>query len=157
MEKLCEKTAEDFSRFVLTDITEKVQPINKLIDDMFARLEEFQTMIYFAKQERISALNSLASVHGNFQMLTNLLQRIDSIENLIEQVKITLSVLERDIEKAEEELGYTESTTNKVANIFTPLFKKNTNSDRSHSPNLSQIYKTSDYFYSNSDLDKSEE
>ncbi|EEZ99861.2 Biogenesis of lysosome-related organelles complex 1 subunit 4-like Protein [Tribolium castaneum] len=139
-----EKTAKDFSKFLTVDMDERLKPINKSIDDMLARLEEFQTMISFAKQERINATELVSSIQSSNESLNDLFQRIDSVEKLVQDVKSTLDNLEAVVEKAEEEVGVTESKTSKVANIFTPLFKKT--SGKKQTGNSSQTFKTSDYF-----------
>lgn len=89
---------------------------------MLARLEEFQTMICFARQERIIATELLSSIENSKDNLNDLFNRIDSVERLVQDVKSTVDALETEVEKAEEKVGITESKTSKVANIFTPLF-----------------------------------
>ncbi|XP_044252497.1 biogenesis of lysosome-related organelles complex 1 subunit 4 [Tribolium madens] len=139
-----EQTAKDFSKFLTIDMDERLKPINKSIDDMLARLEEFQTMISFAKQERINATELVSSIQSSNESLNYLFKRIDSVEKLIQEVKSTVDNLETDVEKAEEEVGITESKTRKVANIFTPLFKKSPG--KTQAANSSQIFKNSDHF-----------
>jgi predicted nucleic acid-binding Zn-ribbon protein len=145
MMKHINKTSNEYSKFIMIDMQEKLKPINKSIDDMHARLEEFQIMITFAKQERVGATDLLNAISNCKNDVENLFTRIDSVEDIVEHVRTSLLSLEADIEKAEEEIGYTESTTTKVANMFTPLFKKS--AERKHTPNSLNLYKTSDYFH----------
>lgn len=80
-------------------------------------------MICFAKQERAAATGALNSVRQSNRELLGLFARINAMESLVARVRDTLVSLEADLDKAEEDLGYTDSATTKVANmLFTPLF-----------------------------------
>ncbi|RZB66616.1 hypothetical protein BDFB_011578 [Asbolus verrucosus] len=116
------QTSNDFSKFLNINMKNKLEPINKSVEDMLARLEEFQTMICFAKQERVNASNLMSLISNNSGELAALFARINSVENLVEHVKSNLLSLEVSIQKAEEQLGCLDTKTSKVTNIFIPLF-----------------------------------
>ncbi|KAJ8938139.1 hypothetical protein NQ318_006999 [Aromia moschata] len=116
-----EAVAKDYSKYCNVNLDHKLKPVNKSVDDMLARLEEFQTILSFIKQDEKDATNIFASVPNYKSDLDEMCDTIDTIENLISHIKNNLDKLENDIEKAETELGYNEHKKI-VSNIFTPLF-----------------------------------
>ncbi|KAJ8972783.1 hypothetical protein NQ317_009236 [Molorchus minor] len=118
---MLEELAEDYSKYCDVNIEQKLNPISKSVDDMLARLEEFQTMLTFIKQDEKDSsdiLNSIPNYKNDFDAMCN---TIDRLENLMTHIKINLDKLDDDLERAETELGYNEPKK-KVTNLFTPLF-----------------------------------
>ncbi|CAG9818791.1 unnamed protein product [Phaedon cochleariae] len=93
------------------------------IEEMLARLEEFQTMLYFVTQDRIDYNDILTSIPNYGVEFDQICNKIDTLESLISHIQSNLDQLEHEIEKAETELGCTETSAIKVTNIFTPLFE----------------------------------
>lgn len=133
-----ENTAKEYSKYCDINLESKVQlfkdngsyfskyflqlePVNKCIDDMFARLEEFQTMMSFVTQDQVESVKVLTSLLDHREEFEDLCIKIDSLECLVSHIKNNLDKLEDDINKAEANLNISEPTA-KVANIFTPLF-----------------------------------
>lgn len=92
---------------------------------MLARLEEFEAMFTFIEpdvKDSKDILNSIQEYKPEFQ---DLCAKIDSTEFLVAHIKSNLDMLEAKIEVAETKLGVSDTTskvTEKVSNIFTPLF-----------------------------------
>ncbi|KAJ8969157.1 hypothetical protein NQ314_001898 [Rhamnusium bicolor] len=138
-----ENVAKDYSKYCDVDINLKLKPINQSVDDMLTRLEEFQTMVSFVKQDGIDSNDILTSFLNFKSDMDEMCIKINTIENLITHIKSNLDKLEDDMDKAETEMGCNEHK-NKVTNIFTPLFKKNTDK-KQIIPNM-ELFKTDDYF-----------
>ncbi|XP_057664678.1 biogenesis of lysosome-related organelles complex 1 subunit 4 isoform X2 [Diorhabda carinulata] len=138
-----EKTAKEYSKCCEIDLESKLKPINKSVDDMLARLEEFETMMSFVIQDRKDYNDILTSVPNYKEEFDILCNKIDSVEKLTKHIKSNLDELEKEIEKAELSLGCTEKTA-KVTQIFTPLFKKNV--DKKSTSQSTEFFKTEDYF-----------
>ncbi|XP_023017845.1 biogenesis of lysosome-related organelles complex 1 subunit 4 [Leptinotarsa decemlineata] len=139
-----EKTAKDFSKYLEVDLDHKLKPITASIDDMLTRLEEFQTMISFVVQDRIDYNDILTAIPNYKNEFDNMCKKIDTLEKLMAHIKSNLDQLECGIEKAEDELGCSE-TTMKVTNIFTPLFRKQ--SGKKEFRFQSDNFKTENYFH----------
>ncbi|XP_018563279.1 biogenesis of lysosome-related organelles complex 1 subunit 4 [Anoplophora glabripennis] len=138
-----ENVAQDYSKYCDVDLNGKLQPINKSIEDMLARLEEFQTMVSFVKQDETDSNDILTSLPNYRNDLEDMFNKIDTMESLVIHMKNNLDKLEDDIEKAETELGCNDPKK-KVTSIFTPLFRKNTEK-KQPTPSLG-LFKVEDYF-----------
>ncbi|XP_072392839.1 biogenesis of lysosome-related organelles complex 1 subunit 4 [Diabrotica undecimpunctata] len=138
-----QKTAKDYKKCCDVDMDSKLNSLNKSIDEMLTRLEEFQTMMSFVEQDRKDYNDILTSVPNYKDEFDILCNRIDTVDKLTTHIKSNLDVLENEIEKAESSLGCSEKTA-KVTQIFTPLFKKNV--DKKQSTQSSELFKTEDYF-----------
>ncbi|KAG5889941.1 hypothetical protein JTB14_018836 [Gonioctena quinquepunctata] len=139
-----ENTAKGFSKYCELDMNNKVEPIIGSIDEMLARLEEFQTMISFVVQDRTDYNDILSSIPNYGSEFGDMCNKIDTLEKMVAHIKSNLDHLESEIEKAENELGCNEATS-KVTNIFTPLFKKNVEKKYSKDHH-SGYFKTEEYF-----------
>lgn len=88
---------------------------------MLARLEEFQTMVSFVKQDGTDSNDILTSLPDYKTDLEEMFKKIDTMESLVTHMKNNLDKLEDDVEKAEIEFGINDPKK-KVASIFSPLF-----------------------------------
>ncbi|KAJ8924592.1 hypothetical protein NQ315_000742 [Exocentrus adspersus] len=138
-----ENVAGDYNKYCDVDIHSKLMPINEQIENMLARLEEFQTMILFVKQDGTDSRDILTSIANYSNELNDLFNKIDTMERLVTHIKSNLDKVEDDVEKAEVEFGCNDSKK-KVTSIFTPLFKKATEK-KQLSPSLG-LFKVEDYF-----------
>ncbi|KAK9871431.1 hypothetical protein WA026_012806 [Henosepilachna vigintioctopunctata] len=118
--------ASDFSKYLHHDIHNKLSPINRMIEDMLARLEEFETMVNFVTLDVNESTDALSSLTNFNKQLLELFSKIDTVEKVINHLKGNLNMLELDIQKAEQRLKL--NNDNKlVTNIITPLlFRKTT-------------------------------
>ncbi|ENN72224.1 biogenesis of lysosome-related organelles complex 1 subunit 4 [Dendroctonus ponderosae] len=149
-EDVLRRTAEDYSSYITnTNIEKKLEPVNKAIDDMLARLEEFEAMFTFIEpdvKDSKDILNSILAYKPEFE---DLCAKIDSTEFLVAHIKSNLDMLEAKIEEAETKLGVSDTTskvTEKVSNIFTPLFKKAAERRATSASTNMELFKTEDYF-----------
>ncbi|CAH1982311.1 unnamed protein product [Acanthoscelides obtectus] len=144
MDKVVEKTAVDYAKYLDVNLPSKFQPLQTSIDEILARLEEFQTMLSFIAGDRKDYNDIIASIPNYKPRFDDMFKRIDVLEVLVAHMKDNMDTLESNIEKAEAELGINEPAM-KVPSIFTPLFKKSTSSERSPSKGM-EIFHTEDYF-----------
>ncbi|CAG9770965.1 unnamed protein product [Ceutorhynchus assimilis] len=145
MKTIVEKTAKDYSKYIDNiNLNEKLEPVNKALDDMLTRLEEFETMLSFIQPDVNDSTDILKSILNYKPEFEELCEKIDATEFLIAHIKSNLDNLEAKIEEAEAKMGVSDATA-KVTNIFTPLFKKSPEKHISPSPTL-ELFKTEEYF-----------
>ncbi|KAF7268574.1 hypothetical protein GWI33_018326 [Rhynchophorus ferrugineus] len=140
------KTSEGYSKlFTDCNLEQKLAPINKSIEQMLARLEEFETMFAFIQpdiKDSKDLLNSIMEYKSEFDILC---EKIDNTELLVAHVKHNLDTLEARIEECEAKLNVTD-TASKVTNLLTPLLFKKANAERKPTPSSVELFKTEDYF-----------
>lgn len=96
--------------------------VSKSIENIFGRLEEFQTILHFNQQDRADTIQIMASLLDHRDDLDDLFARIDSVENVVQTLKGVLAAAEHDLDRAEHDVAATTNTANnKMANLFTPL------------------------------------
>ncbi|XP_076272900.1 biogenesis of lysosome-related organelles complex 1 subunit 4 isoform X2 [Rhynchophorus ferrugineus] len=138
------KTSEGYSKlFTDCNLEQKLVPINKSIEQMLARLEEFETMFAFIQpdiKDSKDLLNSIMEYKSEFDILC---EKIDNTELLVAHVKHNLDTLEARIEESEAKLNVTD-TASKVTNLLTPLLFAN--AERKPTPSSVELFKTEDYF-----------
>lgn len=143
-----EATADEYNKYISLDLEKKLQPINQTIDDLTLRLEEFECMVSLVQEERCNAIGitgSLVEAMDYQKDLTELCERINSLEKLIDYIKNTVNSLETKIENAEEHLGIVDGT-NRLKSFFLPLFKKNPEIKTNESPIDIDEFSTQKYF-----------
>ncbi|XP_050295470.1 biogenesis of lysosome-related organelles complex 1 subunit 4 [Anthonomus grandis grandis] len=137
------KTALDYSQYITNNnIKEKLEPVNKTVDDLLVRLEEFETMFSLIQpdiKDSKDILNSIISYKPEFD---DLCDKIDSTEFMIAHIKTNLDTLEGKIEEAEAKMGISDAAS-KVSSILTPLFKKSV--DRRPVNTSVEQFKVEDY------------
>lgn len=95
-------------------------PLNLLINGIQAHLDQCHTLVTISREnveESTNALTSLTYLNGK---LDELCSKINTVEKVVDHIKINLTSLEEEIEKAEQKLGI--NNDNLVVNIFNPLF-----------------------------------
>ncbi|CAH0546047.1 unnamed protein product [Brassicogethes aeneus] len=138
-----EKVSSEFSALCKLDVEQKLQPVLTSVDDMLARLEELETILTFAKQDRQESDKVMKSIARDLkQDVNDLCAKIDGIESLVGHITNNLDALEENICKYEHEMGVTDGSS-KVSQMFIPLFKK---TPEKKSTNNTEMFKTENYF-----------
>ncbi|KAL3275769.1 hypothetical protein HHI36_020514 [Cryptolaemus montrouzieri] len=140
--QMAESVAKDYSKYLNQDIENKLKPVNQIIESMLARLEEFETLVNFAKQDVDESTEALSSLVNCNDQMKELFSKIDSVERVVNHIKGNLKNLEEKIEKEEHRLGLNDSKL--VTNIFSPLlFRK---SDKNTVVTNVPIFNVKEYF-----------
>ncbi|XP_030762807.1 biogenesis of lysosome-related organelles complex 1 subunit 4 isoform X2 [Sitophilus oryzae] len=140
-----EKTAKDYSKYITDiDLAKKLEPINKSIDDMLTRLEEFETMFTFIQPDVKDSSDLLSSMLQYKPEFDQLCEKIDSTEFLVEHIKSNLDALESRIEEGEIKLNAVD-TASRVTNMLSPLFMS-INEKKTTAPPTTELFKVEDYF-----------
>ncbi|XP_066250601.1 biogenesis of lysosome-related organelles complex 1 subunit 4 [Euwallacea similis] len=121
-----QKTAQDYSKFITnTSIDKKLEPINTRIEDLLARMEEFETMFTFIQPDVKDSRDMLKSILDYKPEFEDLCEKIDCTIFLIAHIKNNLDSLEARIEEEEVRLGVegtSSKVTERVTSMLTPLF-----------------------------------
>ncbi|KAH8379870.1 hypothetical protein KR009_007747, partial [Drosophila setifemur] len=150
--------AQDYAKIIQSaDLDKEINPLCTNIEDMLARLDEFETLLASVRAESNSTMeNNVCGILAFEKCFEQLRTRIDGLEQFVGAVRENLDEVERSVDIAEEELHVTDYSLKGL--FFKPLKAKLSSSDSATS--LSQpktnllegefqplrIYKSGDYF-----------
>ncbi|KAH8302935.1 hypothetical protein KR044_012193, partial [Drosophila immigrans] len=122
--KMVEQSAQDYAKILQSaDLDREVNPLCNNIEDMLARLDEFETVLASVRAESNSIMAnhvcSILNFGDNFGELRN---RIDKLERFVAKVNENLNEVESSVEVAERELNVTEYSLKGL--LFKPLKAK---------------------------------
>ncbi|KAH8365826.1 hypothetical protein KR093_005207, partial [Drosophila rubida] len=108
--KMVEQTGKDYAKIIQSaDLDREVNPLCTNIEDMLARLDEFETVLASVRAESNSIMAnhvcSILNFNDNFGELRN---RIDKLEQFVAKVNENLNEVESSVDVAERELSVTE-------------------------------------------------
>ncbi|XP_060524796.1 biogenesis of lysosome-related organelles complex 1 subunit 4 isoform X2 [Cylas formicarius] len=134
---MLQQTVQDYTAAI-----SQLLPLHKTVDDLQARLEEFETMLTFVQADAKESRDVLIKILSYKPEFDELCAKIDTIERLVGHVKTNFAGLETEIEKKEAAMGIAD-TASKVTGIFTPFFKKTMERKQG---TYEKPFKTEDYF-----------
>ncbi|TDG52593.1 hypothetical protein AWZ03_000826 [Drosophila navojoa] len=107
---MVEQAAEDYAKIIQSaDLEKEITPLCNNIDDMLARLDEFETVLASVRAESNGIMAnhvcSILSFSANFDELR---QRIDKLDTFVATVNENLNEVERSVDVAEQELNVTD-------------------------------------------------
>ncbi|XP_017133702.1 biogenesis of lysosome-related organelles complex 1 subunit 4 [Drosophila elegans] len=150
--------SRDYAKILQSaDLEKEINPLCTNIDDMLARLDEFETLLASVRAESTGMMaNNVCSILGFGESFEELRTRIDSLEQFVAAVSSNLSEVERSVDIAEEELHVTDYSIKGL--LLKPLKAKLSASEPTTSNSLPrsnlieeeyqpvQIYNSDDYF-----------
>ncbi|XP_070070747.1 biogenesis of lysosome-related organelles complex 1 subunit 4 [Drosophila takahashii] len=150
--------SRDYAKILQSaDLEKEINPLCTNIDDMLARLDEFETLLASVRAESNGMMaNNVCSILGFGDSFEQLKTRIDGLEQFVGAVSANLSEVERNVDIAEEELHVTDYSLKGL--LLKPLKAKLSASDSATSNSLPrsnlieeeyqpvEIYKSDDYF-----------
>ncbi|XP_076325251.1 biogenesis of lysosome-related organelles complex 1 subunit 4 isoform X1 [Tachypleus tridentatus] len=147
VEKLLTGLAEDYSKFLRTDVKLEKGVLEENIDEVLTRLDEFCGLVDMVRSDDTLCLsNTLPLIYAKSLELEKIFERIDKLEAFIEVVRQNLDVMEEKVIGAEYLLGGS-SVKKFFSSLPKPIFsKKSSNQDRrlvKYEP--PEIFSTSDY------------
>nr|NP_001261689.1 biogenesis of lysosome-related organelles complex 1, subunit 4, isoform B [Drosophila melanogaster]NP_648414.1 biogenesis of lysosome-related organelles complex 1, subunit 4, isoform A [Drosophila melanogaster]Q9VTC2.1 RecName: Full=Biogenesis of lysosome-related organelles complex 1 subunit 4; Short=BLOC-1 subunit 4; AltName: Full=Protein cappuccino homolog [Drosophila melanogaster]AAF50130.1 biogenesis of lysosome-related organelles complex 1, subunit 4, isoform A [Drosophila melanogaster] len=158
MQSNIENVSRDYAKILQSaDLEKEINPLCTNIEDMLARLDEFETLLASVRAESNGMMaNNVCSILGFTDSFEQLKARIDGLEQCVGVVSANLSEVERSVDIAEEELHVTDYSLKGL--LLKPLKAKLSASDTSTLSSLPrsnlveeeyqpvEIYKSDDYF-----------
>ncbi|XP_016989014.1 biogenesis of lysosome-related organelles complex 1 subunit 4 [Drosophila rhopaloa] len=150
--------SRDYAKIVQSaDLEKEINPLCTNIDDMLARLDEFETLLSSVRAESNGMMaNNVCSILAFGESFEQLKTRIDSLEQFVGAVSTNLKEVERSVDIAEEELHVTDYSIKGL--LLKPLKAKLSASEPATSNSLPrsnlieeeyqpvEIFKSDDYF-----------
>ncbi|EDW41010.1 biogenesis of lysosome-related organelles complex 1 subunit 4 [Drosophila sechellia] len=158
MQSNIENVSRDYAKILQSaDLEKEINPLCTNIEDMLARLDEFETLLASVRAESNGMMaNNVCAILGFADSFEQLKTRIDGLEQFVGVVSANLSEMERSVDIAEEELHVTDYSLKGL--LLKPLKAKLGASDSSTLSSLPrsnlveaeyqpvEIYKSDDYF-----------
>ncbi|KMY98886.1 biogenesis of lysosome-related organelles complex 1 subunit 4 [Drosophila simulans] len=158
MQSNIENVSRDYAKILQSaDLEKEINPLCTNIEDMLARLDEFETLLASVRAESNGMMaNNVCAILGFADSFEQLKTRIDGLEQFVGVVSANLSEVERSVDIAEEELHVTDYSLKGL--LLKPLKAKLGASDSSTFSSLPrsnlveeeyqpvEIYKSDDYF-----------
>ncbi|KAH8239915.1 hypothetical protein KR032_009358 [Drosophila birchii] len=150
--------SQDYAKIIQSaELDKEISPLCTNIEDMLARLDEFETLLSSVRAESNGMMaNNVCGILGFSDSFDQLRTRIDGLEQFVSAVSANLSEVERSVDMAEEELHVTDYSIKGL--LLKPLKAKLTAADPLNSgsqprSNLVdgeyqpfEVYKSEDYF-----------
>ncbi|KAM8707611.1 hypothetical protein ACLKA7_014703 [Drosophila subpalustris] len=138
---MVEQSGKDYAKIIQTvDLDKEVNPLCTNIDDMLARLDEFETVLSSVRAESNSIMaNHVCGILSFSDNFGELRQRIDNLEQFVAKVNENLNEVESSVDVAEQELNVTEYSLKGL--LLKPLRAKLTASDTLGTPPKSNLIK----------------
>ncbi|XP_014088644.2 biogenesis of lysosome-related organelles complex 1 subunit 4 [Bactrocera oleae] len=121
---MVEQAAEDYAKILQSiNLEREINPICISIEDMLARLDEFETLLSSVRAENNSILeNHVSGILAFSDSFQNLCERIDKLEQFVEKVNTNVNEVENSIDIAELELNVTDYSLKGL--LIKPLLAK---------------------------------
>ncbi|KAF7998356.1 hypothetical protein HCN44_009754 [Aphidius gifuensis] len=120
--KMIEDTARDYASYIKLDLPNQTQDIHETIEEMLARLEEFESIVGMVQNLRAEcAYEHLVKLRSAESELMTIFKRIDALENIVAKASVDLSNLEAAVDTAENELGGYSTVSDRLFGILKPL------------------------------------
>ncbi|XP_068149760.1 biogenesis of lysosome-related organelles complex 1 subunit 4 [Drosophila tropicalis] len=154
-----EALGQDYAKIMRSaDLEREINPLCTNIEDMLARLDEFESLLASVRAESNGIMaNHVCSILNFGENFQELQTRIDNLELMVGQVQANLNLVEHSVDVAEQELNVTDYSLKGL--LLKPLKAKLTGSaDGSQSSQLAKsnlvdgefqavpIFKSDDYF-----------
>ncbi|BFF99516.1 biogenesis of lysosome-related organelles complex 1 subunit 4 [Drosophila madeirensis] len=121
--------AQDYAKIIQSaDLDREINPLCTNIEDMLARLDEFETLLSSVRAESNGIMaNHVCSILSFSDSFDELRARIDNLEAFVGRVSANLNDVERSVDVAEKELNVTDYSLKGL--LFKPLKAKLTATD----------------------------
>ncbi|KAK4316851.1 hypothetical protein Pmani_012027 [Petrolisthes manimaculis] len=148
-ETLLKQTANEYSTFLPIDTTAERAGLDRELESMLTRLEEYGTLLERTRSESRHVAEVLVpQVYSYYQTLQRTFQTVDQLEALVVRVKSDLTTMEDTVAKAEADLGLSQGFTTVIKPLF---FKREQIPARLSAPDPAsfqapEIFNAEDYF-----------
>ncbi|CAD7004396.1 biogenesis of lysosome-related organelles complex 1 subunit 4 [Ceratitis capitata] len=121
---MVEQAAEDYAKILQSiNLEREIHPICMNIEDMLARLDELDTLLSSARAENNTILqNHVGGILAFSDHFQNLRERIDKLEQFVENVNTNVNEVEKSLDIAEQELNVTDYSLKGL--LIKPLLAK---------------------------------
>lgn len=150
--KMVEDFAVDCSKLLQLNVNDELAPIHQSVDEMLTRLEEFETLIKVLQDGphnlSTKAYNKMIECKPEIEILNT---RVNFLHVFVTRVNTDLSILERQLETAETQLGIPDTT---IKGLLKPFLTKISKEPANNIPvsksvlnyKRPELFKTTDYF-----------
>ncbi|KAM8883674.1 biogenesis of lysosome-related organelles complex 1 subunit 4 [Synchiropus picturatus] len=150
-------TARSYSSYVRATADEEVLCLEKSLEEMLTRVDEFAGMLDMIRNDTSQIVNeNLPQIQHKSNEMRQIYRRIDKLEDFVKMVGANVSAMEEQLTQAEGELGTLPGAFKKMLRTMSvPGFLNKPTSSRRPAPHQRQevpkVFKTDDYFPSQPD------
>ncbi|XP_050335170.1 biogenesis of lysosome-related organelles complex 1 subunit 4 [Bactrocera neohumeralis] len=121
---MVEQAAEGYAKILQSiNLEREINPICMSIEDMLARLDEFETLLSSVRAENNSILeNHVSGILAFSDGFQKLRERIDKLEQFVDKVNTNVNEVEKSLDVAELELNVTDYSLKGL--LIKPLLAK---------------------------------
>ncbi|XP_077285402.1 biogenesis of lysosome-related organelles complex 1 subunit 4 [Arctopsyche grandis] len=144
--------ANDYANFLKLDMTKELLPIHQSVDEMLTRLEEFETLMnVMHSNQNDSSAKAFAKILQCKPEIEILNNRVNYLHIFVNKVNDDMTLLERQVEAAEVQLGIPDASIKSLLKPFFAKISKEPLPTASHvkpGSNYTKptLFKTSEYF-----------
>ncbi|XP_017276658.1 biogenesis of lysosome-related organelles complex 1 subunit 4 [Kryptolebias marmoratus] len=155
-DEVLRQTALEYSSYVKATAGEEVLCLEKSLEEMLTRVDEFVGMLDMIRNDTSQIVNeNLPKIQQKSDEMRQIYRRIDKLEAFVKMVGANVSAMEEQVTQAEGELGTLPSAFKKILRTMTvPGFLNKQASPRRSAPHQHQhqempsVFRTDDYFTS---------
>lgn len=123
---MLEQTAEDYAAYFKVDVLTGFQTVQDVVDNMLTRLEELTSVLQMIKlKDNDCSLAMSEDILRYRSEMTVLSKKISILNNVILKLQSNVDMLEKQVEKAEQDFGV--RNENKLKSLFKPLLRRKDN------------------------------
>ncbi|CAG4960016.1 unnamed protein product [Colias eurytheme] len=145
---MIEEVVNDYAAYFKLDLTSNFQTIQDVIDNMITRLEELTSVLQMIKIKNNDCCSTVTNDISKYRNeITVLTKKVVTLSEVINKLQSNVEILERKVEKAENDFGI--NYDNKLKSLFRPFLKrKDTSPTEAQSAAVESltISSVSDYF-----------
>ncbi|KAM6899747.1 biogenesis of lysosome-related organelles complex 1 subunit 4 [Xenentodon cancila] len=148
------QTALDYSSYVRVTAGEEILCLEKSLEEMLTRVDEFVGMLDMIRNDTSQIVNeNLPQIQQKSDEMRQIYKRIDKLEAFVKMVGANVSAMEEQVTQAEGELGTLPSAFKKILRTMSvPGFLNKQASPRRQAAHQHQeipsVFRTDDYFTS---------
>lgn len=144
--------ADDYANFLKIDLTKELLPVHQSVDEMLTRLEEFETLMNVMQSgQDDSSAKAFAKILQCKPEIDILNNRVNYLHIFVNKVNDDMTLLERQVEAAEIQLGIPDASIKSLLKPFLAKITKEPVPTTNHvkpGSNYTKpaLFKTSEYF-----------
>ncbi|MBN3295327.1 BL1S4 protein, partial [Amia calva] len=99
-------TAHSYSSYLRADAGEEAQSLEKSLEEMLTRVDEFVGMLDMIRSDTSQVVNeNLPQIHRKSEEMRDIYRKIDKLEAFVKMVGLNVNVLEEQVTQAEGDVG----------------------------------------------------
>lgn len=123
LDRLGKQLVEDYSKYYRLNSGSQIDELNECIDNLLTHMEEFYGLVEMIRAEGGACIDQLTSEEGNFlesnrAQLQGLFRMIDKLERIVGHVGLHLSLMEREVARAEKAMGKRNAVVSRLFSLI---------------------------------------